>query len=318
MKYTIEGFSQEYAASLKKEITENGKAKVIRIDCTDLVILRWFVDFFPSMTKINVGGKEYALLVHSKMMSDLPILNISRKACIERMQKLVKFGILEYKLVEEAGRCSFYGFGENYKRMIENQWGEKQGVENQWVENLPIENRPLENAHEKDEDFSGGDVRLTDHGDVRLTDHGDVRLTDHNYSIINNNTNNTSIKNNISLLKESIKEIVSFLNAEAGKAFRDDTPQTVKLISGRLKNGYTVDDFKTVIRKKCAEWMHTDMEQYLRPATLFTPTHFESYLNAPEKASAQARRGRDGKMYGDGGIAIIPPEERDPNDDLPF
>ena len=126
MKYTIEGFSQEYAASLKKEITENGKAKVIRIDCTDLVILRWFVDFFPSMTKINVGGKEYALLVHSKMMSDLPILNISRKACIERMQKLVKLGILEYKLVEEAERCSFYGFGENYKRMIENQWGAKQ------------------------------------------------------------------------------------------------------------------------------------------------------------------------------------------------
>ena len=202
---------------------------------------------------------------------------------------------------------------------------EKQGVENLPIEILPIENHPLnKNTNYKDTNNKNTNNKNIDHKeeskkeDGRDFSGGDVRLTDHNYSIINNNTNNTSIKNNISLLKENIKEIVAFLNAAAGKAFRDDTPQTVKLISGRLKNGYTVDDFKTVIRKKCAEWMHTDMEQYLRPATLFTPTHFESYLNAPEKASAQARRGRDGKMYGDGGIAIIPPEERDPNDDLPF
>ena len=37
MKYTIEGFSQAYAATLKDEKN--------RIDCTDLVILRWFIDF---------------------------------------------------------------------------------------------------------------------------------------------------------------------------------------------------------------------------------------------------------------------------------
>ena len=118
MKFTIEGFSQEYAATLKKTVTVNGKEKLIKIDCTDLVILRWFVDFFPNMRKMYVNGQEYALLVHKKLVDDLPILDISRKACIERMQKLVEFGILKYELVKEGGTYSLYGFGENYINLV--------------------------------------------------------------------------------------------------------------------------------------------------------------------------------------------------------
>ena len=41
----------------------------------------------------------------------------------------------------------------------------------------------------------------------------------------------------------------------------------------------TVDDFKTVIDKKCDEWIGTEWEKYLRPETLFG-TKFEGYLNA--------------------------------------
>ena len=43
---------------------------------------------------------------------------------------------------------------------------------------------------------------------------------------------------------------------------------------------YSLDDFKTVIDKKCVDWMNTDMQKYLRPETLFG-TKFESYLNQP-------------------------------------
>jgi hypothetical protein len=47
-----------------------------------------------------------------------------------------------------------------------------------------------------------------------------------------------------------------------------------------LAEGFTIDDFKTVIDKKCAEWLgDSKMEPYLRPETLFG-TKFESYLNA--------------------------------------
>lgn len=123
MKYTIEGFSQEYASTLKKEITTtdkngNTKTKTVKIDCTDLVILRWFVDFYPNMRKFVVDGCEYAWLSHNKLKEDLPILDISKRACIDRMQKLVEFGILKYKLIKEGGTFSLYTFGENYEKLI--------------------------------------------------------------------------------------------------------------------------------------------------------------------------------------------------------
>ena len=118
MRYTIEGFSQEYAMTLKKTVPIKDKQKTIQIDCTDLVILRWFVDFFPNMKKITVDGREYAWLTHKKMLADLPLLDITKRACIERMQKLVEFGILDYKLLKDGGTFSLYAFGDNYINLV--------------------------------------------------------------------------------------------------------------------------------------------------------------------------------------------------------
>ena len=119
MKHTIEGFSQEYATTLKKEVKKNkDNTKTIQIDCTDLVILRWFVDFYPRMKKVEIDGLEYAWLTHSKLVEDLPLLDISQRAFIERMQKLVEFNILTYKFVNNKGGHSYYGFGENYINLI--------------------------------------------------------------------------------------------------------------------------------------------------------------------------------------------------------
>ncbi len=122
MKYTIEGFSQEYALTLKKSVpTKDGKEKVIKIDFTDFVILRWFVDFYPNMRKMTVNGKEYAWLSHKKMLMDLPLLDISKRACIERMQKLVEFEILDYQFIKDGGTFSLYTFGKNYINMVSNE-----------------------------------------------------------------------------------------------------------------------------------------------------------------------------------------------------
>ena len=118
MKYTIEGFSQEYAMTLKKTVQTKDKEKTIQIDCTDLVILRWFVDFYPNMKKMTIDGKEYAWLTHKKLLTDLPLLDITKRACIERMQKLVEFGILDYKLVKDGGTFSLYSFGRNYINLV--------------------------------------------------------------------------------------------------------------------------------------------------------------------------------------------------------
>lgn len=79
--------------------------------------------------------------------------------------------------------------------------------------------------------------------------------------------------------KESIyTSVISYLNEKAGTKYRATTPKTQALIRAREREGFTLDDFKAVIDKKCAKWMGCDMEKYLRPETLFGPK-FEGYLN---------------------------------------
>lgn len=78
-------------------------------------------------------------------------------------------------------------------------------------------------------------------------------------------------------------DIINYLNEAIGTKYRYQSKLTQRLINARFKEGYTVDDFKTVIDKKAKEWKGTEMEQFLRPETLFS-TKFEGYLNAPIKS----------------------------------
>ena len=75
------------------------------------------------------------------------------------------------------------------------------------------------------------------------------------------------------------KEIVNYLNQRTGSQYRSSTQKTKRLIRARWNEGFMLEDFETVIDKKCVEWMgDEEMEKYLRPPTLFG-TKFESYLN---------------------------------------
>ena len=78
---------------------------------------------------------------------------------------------------------------------------------------------------------------------------------------------------------KNIEDIVAHLNKKAQTKYQPSTPSTQRHIRARLNEGYTVDDFKKVIDKKCFEWKGTTMEKYLRPETLFG-SKFEGYLNA--------------------------------------
>lgn len=94
---------------------------------------------------------------------------------------------------------------------------------------------------------------------------------------------------------EIYKIVVSHLNQKAGTKYKPSTPKTKTAIHARLSEGFTLDDFKTVIDKKCAEWLGTDLEKYLRPETLFG-TKFEGYLNAKV---TNGRNGANGWTSGD-------------------
>lgn len=92
---------------------------------------------------------------------------------------------------------------------------------------------------------------------------------------------------NISFEEDELKnivEIVNYLNNKAGTKYRLKSKKTQSYIQQRLAEGFSVDDFKTVIDKKCKQWLNDPtMVQYLRPSTLFSSKHFEEYLNEIQK-----------------------------------
>lgn len=90
--------------------------------------------------------------------------------------------------------------------------------------------------------------------------------------------------------RKQIEAVVEYLNERTGKSYRSTSAQT-KHISARLSEGYTVEDCKTVVDKKTAEWLGTDMEKYLRLETLFG-SKFDGYLNQ----SIKEKKGGIGKI----------------------
>ena len=74
------------------------------------------------------------------------------------------------------------------------------------------------------------------------------------------------------------KEIIDYLNLKANTKYKHTGNKTKELIKTRYTEKFTLEDFKTVINKKCNEWIGTEQEKYLRPETIFG-NKFEGYLN---------------------------------------
>ena len=99
---------------------------------------------------------------------------------------------------------------------------------------------------------------------------------------IDKNNNKNILNNEINIYCR----VIDYLNEKTNSNYKSTTAKTQSIINARIKEGFTEEDFKTVIDKKCDEWLNTDMQKFLRPETLFG-TKFESYLNQPVK---QTRR----------------------------
>lgn len=75
---------------------------------------------------------------------------------------------------------------------------------------------------------------------------------------------------------------IAYLNQKTNSNYKFVDSNT-NLVKSRLKDKYTLNDFKIVIDKKTAEWgKDASWSKYLRPSTLFNASKFESYLNQPE------------------------------------
>lgn len=81
-----------------------------------------------------------------------------------------------------------------------------------------------------------------------------------------------------------IQSVIDYLNSKVGTTFQSKG-KNKELIKARIKEGYTISDFKIVIDKKTEQWIGTKDEVYLRPLTLFNKSKFENYLNGISKAT---------------------------------
>jgi len=78
-----------------------------------------------------------------------------------------------------------------------------------------------------------------------------------------------------------VEKTIRHLNELAGTSFRPHSKVSVQHINARISEGYTLEDFETVLENKWQEWRdNPDMRKYFRPQTLFSPEHFEAYLQA--------------------------------------
>jgi uncharacterized phage protein (TIGR02220 family) len=109
---------------------------------------------------------------------------------------------------------------------------------------------------------------------------------------------------------KDIRYIVEYLNQKAGTNYRASSANTKRHIHARISDGFTVDDFKTVIDKKCGQWIgDPKMQKFLRPETLFG-SKFEGYLNEQVTGSGYQQQqqytiGEDGKKYDSWGNELL-------------
>jgi uncharacterized phage protein (TIGR02220 family) len=86
------------------------------------------------------------------------------------------------------------------------------------------------------------------------------------------------------------QEIILYLNKKTKKKFKANATGNLKYINARLKEKYSIDDFKKVIDLKVSQWTGAIFsngesgEKFLRPSTLFSEK-FDSYLNETEQTS---------------------------------
>jgi len=63
---------------------------------------------------------------------------------------------------------------------------------------------------------------------------------------------------------DAMTRVMDHLKLKTGKKFT-----SMKKIESRLREGFTEEDLKLIVDWKVYSWANTDMDQYLRPMTLF-------------------------------------------------
>ncbi|MEG1254675.1 conserved phage C-terminal domain-containing protein [Clostridium sp.] len=270
MKYTIMGFRQE-------------KLVQLGLDTLDATILRYFIDFKESkgMKVKIIDGQVYYWIRYDGVLRELPILNMKKCTVQSRFFKLRDAGVLTHQVIREGGTYSYFGIGEKYTELITSGVNIEDDNSNKIKKASICDNlEEINNLKSVDENKDTVDGNSYS-GDENLQGiDGNLKGCQCESTTNNPSTKDSSIKynNNLAFLKKGAFEIIDYLNLQTGKKFKSDTKVTLSLIKAKFQDGFTVEDFRTVIDNMKIRWTGTKFQEYLAPTTLFG-SKFETYLN---------------------------------------
>lgn len=104
---------------------------------------------------------------------------------------------------------------------------------------------------------------------------------------VETSSNVVDIKTGETIVTDPVEIVVKRLNDLTGYHYKATTKTTQRLISARLKEGYTLDDLLKIIDVKASEWLgDIKTRRWLSPDTLFNQSKCEKYLNQANEANA--------------------------------
>lgn len=276
MQYSFLGFSV-------KKIMEFG------LDIKDLAVLRYFDDFRESgrMNYETIEGEKYYWVSYQSFAKEMPYLGLEKRSIMARMLKLRDLGILNHYTKKEGGTFSYFKLGNKFYELFDNNNEAKLNNNIQFNNDVKSNYNMKSNVHSvfkndgtihklDKEKYNGDEVSYKN--DVRLSTENDKGSASKCSSKTNLLKDSSTIDTNLYKYIEAANEIISYLNLNLGTKYKEKNKGTLILINKRIDEGYTVDDFKSVIDKKVKTWRNTKFEQYLNPQTLFGDK-FEIYLN---------------------------------------
>ena len=125
LRRSIMGFDQEEVLKLTtiitKEVRGVEKEIELKLDMNDLLILKQIADFpnRKKITKILVDEKIFFWVSYKEIISELPILGIGKQALSDRLDKMVKLGVLEreIKTMPPYANMTLFRIGDKYERL---------------------------------------------------------------------------------------------------------------------------------------------------------------------------------------------------------
>lgn len=84
--------------------------------------------------------------------------------------------------------------------------------------------------------------------------------------------------------------VLTYMNEVCSSKYKHSTKSHIENINARLAEGHSIEDCKSVIDSKFAEWGgDSRMAGYLRPSTLFSTGKFQGYLMAAKTKPRQSK-----------------------------